>query len=365
MSLLKQPYTLNNGVVLPNRVVMAPITTKGASWEGKINEEDISFFGRRSAAAGMLITGATSVSQFGEKFSYQQSVYDDTFIPGLKSEAKAMKSSRNKAILQLYHAGINAETSIKKMGKVIAPSVIESRQKVDHIEVPAENDVWKIVTEFVDGAKRALEAGFDGIEIHGGSGHLVQQFFSPYSNKRNDYWGGTLKKRMHFPLEIITQIQREMHKNGRDDFIIGYRLTPVEQHENEDGYGIQETLALIEELCSTDLTYIHVNRPEFLKQIRTKINNRSTLISVPHATNVDEADAALSNLDLVGMARELMAEPDFSSKLEQGIENKIVSEVNSEQQARDLAFPRRMLKWMLSQGNEGLVPKGRKYLEKL
>lgn len=360
MNELKQTLKLNNGVVLPNRVVMAPMTTKGASWDGIVDQNDVQYFARRAGAAGLLITGATAVSELGEKFPYQQSIYADRFIPGLTAEAKAMKSRGNKAIVQLYHAGVNAQVSFEKLHKVVGPSAVAFHQVSGDITELSENEVWQVVAQFGAATQRAIEAGFDGVEIHGAFGHLLQQFFSPYSNQRSDYWGGTLEKRMRFPLAVVKKVQEVVQAADKSDFIIGYRITSTEKHADGIGYDIAETLQLIDQLAATGLDYIHVTEPDFDQQIKAQINGRTALITIAHTTSVASAAAALANADLVAMARELIAEPDFAAKL--ATKQAVATAITSDQQATDLDLPPRMLTWLIGPNGGGLVPQGKKYL---
>jgi 2,4-dienoyl-CoA reductase-like NADH-dependent reductase (Old Yellow Enzyme family) len=360
MNELKQKLKLNNGVVLPNRVVMAPMTTKGASWDGIIDQNDVQYFGRRAGAAGLLITGATAVSELGEKFPYQQSIYADRFILGLTAEAKAMKSRGNKAIVQLYHAGVNAQVSFEKLHKVVGPSAVALHQVAGAITELSEADVWQVVDQFGAATKRALAAGFDGVEIHGAFGHLLQQFFSPYSNQRSDYWGGTLEKRMRFPLAVVKRVQEVVQAADKSDFIIGYRITSTEKHTDGIGYDIAETLQLIDQLAATRLDYVHVTEPDFDQQIKEQINGRTALITIAHTTSVASAAAALANTDLVAMARELIAEPDYATKLTAA--QPIATAITSAQQALNLALPPRMLGWLIGPNGDGLVPQGKQYL---
>lgn len=360
MNKLMQPLKLNNGVILPNRLVLAPMTTKGASWDGIVDQNDTRYFARRAGAAGLLITGATAVSALGEKFPYQQSIYADRFIPGLTAEAQAVQAQGNKAVVQLYHAGVNAQVSFEKSQQVVGPSAKIFHQVNGPITELSEAGVWQVVAQFGAATQRALTAGFAGVEIHGAFGHLLQQFFSSYSNQRTDYWGGTLEKRMRFPLAVVKKVQEVAQAADRSDFIIGYRITSTEQHEDGVGYDIAATLQLIEQLVAAGVTYINVTEPDFAQQIKAQINGRAALITIDHTTNVASATTALAHTDLVAMARELIAEPDYATKL--AAAQPIATAITSAQQALDLALPPRMLSWLIGPNGGGLVPQGKQYL---
>ena len=150
----------------------------------------------------------------------------------------------------------------------------------------------------------ALRAGFDGVEIHGANGYLIQQFYSAQSNRRNDQWGGSLENRMRFPLAVVDAVVAVREKHQRDDFIIGYRFSPEEP--GEDGLTMTETGALIDALVQKPLQYLHVSLWEFDKKIRRggdtaqtrmqfiheRINGKLPLIGVGNLFTADQILAA-------------------------------------------------------------------------
>jgi len=363
MNSLNELIRFNNGAVIPNRIVMAPMTSKGASWDGIVEQDDFNFFGRRSETAGLVITGATSVSKLGEKFSYQMSIYDDRFIPGLTELARLIKRNGSKVLAQIYHSGANSRVSYEKHGMVVGPSAIDFPHLPYEVTELTDEGVWEIIHDFGESTKRVIKAGFDGVEIHGAYSHLLQQFFSSYSNKRNDYWGGTLQKRMNFALEVIKLVQEVAKEYAKDDFIIGYRLTQEEIHEHAVGYDIHDTLQFIDRLADTHMDYIHVTSADYGKEIKEVINGRTAFIFVPHVFNVQDAIDGLQYGDMISMSRQALIEPDFAKKIKEGKEEDVATEITSSEMAKSLAFPPKMVDWLLDPKGKNLVPKGMDYLK--
>lgn len=358
MNRLNDPITLNNGVVIPNRIVMAPMTTKGSHYNGTVGKEDYEFFSRRSEAAGIIITGATAVSKLGENFSYQMSIYDDRFVPGLTELAKNMKRHGNKILVQIYHSGANSKTSYEKHGKVVAPSNVNFPHLPYQVTELSEAEIWEVIKDFGRGTKRVIESGFDGVEIHGAYKHIIQQFFSTYSNKRKDHWGGTLEKRMNFALEVIKEVQKTAKKYADKNFIIGYRLTEEEMHKDSVGYDIHDTLKLIDKLADTNLDYIHVTSNRFGKQIKNVIKDRTVFIYVPEDVTPKAAEDGLEFGDMVSLARGMLIEPDFAKKIIDGKEAEVATKITSVEMARSLHWPMKMAEWLLDPNGRNAVPKG-------
>lgn len=320
-----QPITLPNGATIPSRTAMAPMLVMGANEDGKVSEVDLAYFDKRSDVAGLIITGAAYVNETGFVLEGQISVSKDEDIAGLKNLAQTMKKDGNKAILQLFHAG--READYKKVGRTVAPSSIDF-PFLKH--VPDEMTVEEIlntIKDFGEAARRAIEAGFDGVEIHGANHYLMQQFFSSYSNRRKDQWGGTFEKRMAFPLAILKEVQRAVKDSGKNDFIVGYRISPEEIHGVNVGYRIDESLQLIEKIVAENVDYIHISlatgyndAPEghdksYGKLIKEQVNGRCPVIIVSNVFSADDALDALNHGDIVALGRLALIEPQFIRKI--------------------------------------------------
>ncbi len=365
MRKLNSPLAFRHGIEIPNRVMMAPMTSKAASWEGHIVDEDLAFFGHRSKAASILVTGATAVSKYGEKFSFQMSIYDDSFIPGMRQLAERMKRHGNKALVQIYHSGLRSVVSLEKHGRVFGPSNVKFGEIPYEITELTEDEVWDVVRMFGDATRRAYLAGFDGVEIHGAYSHLIQQFFSPYSNKRTDFFGGTLKKRMNFALAIVDEVQKVARDCWGENYIVGYRLTEEKRHANGDGYGIEETLHLIDALAGKELDYIQSCDNSFNEAIHNTINGRTVFITVPHTFSASDTQKELQHADMVSLARACLIEPEFADKINEGRESEIITAITSTAMAESLQWPHRMIEWLLDPNGSEEVPEGIEYFAPL
>ncbi len=346
MTNLLTPYSLTPTITLANRVVMAPTTTKGATSDGFETPADLAYYRRRSQAAGLLITGACLVSPLGEKFTYQMALDSDAKLPGMTRLAEAMHAGHAKAVVQLYHAGVNADSAWRKYHQCVGPSARQFHQ-LDH-PVTALDDagVLQVIQDFADATTRALQAGFDGVELHGAYGHLLQQFFSPYSNQRTDRWAAGPA----FSLAVLAACKQAAKAAGKPEAIIGYRLTQSETHEDGAGYTIADTLKLIDALADAGITYIHATEPTDGPAMRKQIADRCALIVVPGATDLTTAEAGLASGDLVALSHAIVTEPDFASKLAAAKADQLHFTVTSRAQLADLALPPHMLPWLLGNG---------------
>lgn len=336
---LLRPMTLPNGAKLSNRIVMAPMVMNGSHEDGTISKEDIAFFEKRSDVAGLLITGSAYVNASACGFSGQISIAKDEDIPGLRKLVTAAKKDGNKIIVQLHHAGREAIPAL--VDQVVAPSS-RSFPFLDHIpKEMSEKEIEETICDFGRATERAIKAGFDGVEIHGANHYLLQQFFSRYSNQRTDAWGGTLEKRMAFPLAVIQEVKRVVASREQKDFIVGYRISPEEIHGEHVGYTIDESLSLIEEISTKNLDYIHLSlfkgfsaKPEGYEKsygelMKEVVNNRCPVIIVSNIFTADEALKALTHGDLVAIGRAALVEPEFTKKIHEGKENEINTSVKN------------------------------------
>ena len=141
----------------------------------------------------------------------------------------------------------------------------------------SDEEVIQLIQAFGEATRRAIEAGFDGVELHGASGYIIQQFFSPHSNTRTDRWGGNLEKRLAFPLAVIEEVKRVIAEHAKQPFIIGYRLSPEEPET--PGITMAETFALLDALADAELDYIHMALNDFWSKPRRGVeSNRSRAI---------------------------------------------------------------------------------------
>jgi 2,4-dienoyl-CoA reductase-like NADH-dependent reductase (Old Yellow Enzyme family)/thioredoxin reductase len=191
---------------LRNRIVMAPMGTKHASKEGYVTDQIKDYFeARAQGGTGLIIVEATLVHPQGRGFQKLLEIFDDKFIPGLSELVGVIHKHEAKAAIQLQHCGRMAKSRLTGM-QPMGPSPIPAPGG----EVPKEltlEEIKEIIGYFADAAVRAKRAGFDGIEIHGAHGYLIDQFLSPSSNKRQDIYGGGVKNRSRLLTETIKAIK--------------------------------------------------------------------------------------------------------------------------------------------------------------
>ncbi len=191
---------LPSGVSLKNRVLMAPMTTQSAYFDGSMTEELIRYYKQRSGEAGAVIVESAFVENKGRGFFGAVGIDTDDKIEGLSRLAKAIQEKGSKALIQIYHAGRMASPEMNGGALPISASPVAALRP--NAPVPSEmshRDILDMIQYFADGVRRAIKAGFDGVELHGANTYLIQQFFSPHSNRREDAWGGDDGKTCQIP----------------------------------------------------------------------------------------------------------------------------------------------------------------------
>ncbi|PKR85702.1 NADH-dependent flavin oxidoreductase [Heyndrickxia camelliae] len=355
------PFTFNNGVELRNRVVMAPMTTYSANPDDTASEEELAYYEERSYGVGAVITACTYVIANGKGFPGQFAGHKDEYIDSLRSVAQAIHKGGAKAILQIYHGGRQSPRELVPNGDVVSASETIAADGGKARELTIE-EIQEVVKAFGETTRRAIEAGYDGVEIHGANTYLLQQFFSGFTNKRTDEYGGTLEKRMRFPLEVVAEVNRVKQQYADDSFIVGYRFSPEEPEE--DGITLDETVQLVDRLANESLDYLHISVMDFrslarryegekenrIKIIHRVIDGRVPLIGVGSIYSKKDASEAMeTGAELIALARELLIEPHWVEKIAAGEE--VITEMDM---TRENVIPGPMMRMM--QSNPGWVP---------
>lgn len=323
-------FELKNGMVIKNKVIMSPMTTMSSFYNGMISNDELAYYQARSGGPGMVITAVANVVDEGKGFEGELSVTNDSMIPGLKKLASVIKENDSKAILQIFHAGRKSNSKILRGTQPVAPSPIAASYPVDS-ETPREllnNEIESIIKAFGKATKRAILAGFDGVELHGANTYLLQQFYSENSNQRNDKWGGSREKRLTFAKEVITEVRNTITKYATVPFVIGYRISPEEIEK--PGITLEDSLYFVDQIKES-VDYIHLSMGSYK---RTSLNNTQDktpilkqfsditkdivpLIGVGSIETPTEAEDVLkSGGDLVAIGRELLREPQWVQKVE-------------------------------------------------
>ena len=335
---LFQTYTLNNGVTIKNRLVVAPMTHFGSQADGLISDQERTFLSNRAGDMGMFITAATLVQKDGKAFHGQPEATGEHCLDSLKETAQILQQQGAKAILQIHHGGSKAiDDLLDGLDKISA-----SASETEHAREATAEEVEVLIASYAQAADLALRAGFDGVEIHGANTYLIQQFYSAQSNRRNDQWGGSLENRMRFPLAVIDAVVTVREKHQRDDFIIGYRFSPEEP--GDDGLTMTETGALIDALVQKPLQYLHVSLWEFDKKIRRggdtaqtrmqfiheRINGKLPLIGVGNLFTADQILAAYETgwAEFIALGKTVMINPHIATQIREGREDEIETQLD-------------------------------------
>ncbi|EIS2567527.1 NADH-dependent flavin oxidoreductase [Escherichia coli] len=365
---LFSPFMLTEKIKLRNRIVMAPMTTWSANPDGTISEQELEFYKRRSQNVGLVITGCTYVTPSGIGFTHEFSAYDDRFINSLEKLAAAAQSGGAPAILQIFHAGNKAIPELVPNNDVISASASSVKngdfmKRVVQSREMTENEIQETIRAFGDVTKRAIKAGFDGIELHGAHGFLLQNFFSPLFNQRNDRWGGDLEGRMRFPLAVLQEVKNVVYEYATKPFAIGYRISPEESATG--GLRIEDTYKLLDRLISSGISYIHTslvsindsypvespNGPRTIELILNHIAGRVPVIAAGKIRTPSQAQEAISTgLPLVAIGKGLVINPEWVTLAESGRGHEIQTTLNP-QLVPELTIPDKL--WDQIQASKG------------
>ena len=338
------PLLFDKGISLKNRIVMSPMTTWSSNEDFTISDEEVEYYKKRVKGVGLVITGCTHVTANGIGFTHEFAGYDDTFLLSLMKLADATKSGGAPAILQMFHAGNKAIPELIPDGEVVSASAVSSGpivlfEKENLSKELNENEILEIIKAFGATTRRAIEAGFDGVEIHGAHGFLLQNFISPFFNKRNDQWGGSLKNRLRLSLEILREVKNVVSKYADRPFLIGYRISPEEFPQQT--YGLPDTFVLMDKLIEEKIDYLHfslqdaVNQKaidsEFSKEsisvvLNNYVNRRVPVLVAGGITTPAMADQVVGyGVSMVAIGRTLIVNPDWVELTQNGKEDKITS----------------------------------------
>lgn len=304
---------------LKNRLVLAPMTTYSSTEDGIMTPEEIRFLARRAESGiGTIMTAACYVHKSGHAFPGQwRCDADDVIETSLRPTADAIRKAGSASILQIHHGGRMCPS--KLCGEIVSASSIPVER--EGFEVPRAmtlREIETVINAFGDAARRAEQAGFDGVEIHGANTYLLQQFVSPLTNQRLDDYG---LDRYLFSCRVVENVLSKVSKN----FIVGYRFSPEEMET--PGIRLEDTYALIDRLCAYPLHYLHISLSAYrqpsihdsesepvLSLVSKYLGHRVPLIGVGGInTHVDIASASKLGADMIAVGRAAITEPDWGA----------------------------------------------------
>jgi len=218
MTSLFQPLHFNNGSVMKNRFMLAPLTNLQSHADGRLSDDEYRWLTMRAKGGfGLTMTCASHVQAIGKGFPGQLGCFSDQHLEGLTRLATGIKTEDSLAVVQLHHAGMRSPPD-EIEGQPVCPSDDEKTGS-RALELA---EVHQLKEDFIRAAERAEKAGFDGVQVHGAHGYILGQFLSPEINQRNDEYGGSLENRSRLIFEIIDGIR----KRCQPGFLLGVRLSP-------------------------------------------------------------------------------------------------------------------------------------------
>lgn len=332
MTHLFSPLTLG-ATTLANRVAMAPMTRSRAVHHHAVNELTVTYYTQR-ASAGLIITEGTAPSADGLGYARTPGIYTQEQINAWKRVTDAVHTKGGKIFVQLMHVGRIGHVLNKPEGsKIYAPSAIaavgqmwtdkEGMKDNPTPQALSTEEIAATVADFAQAAQNAIEAGFDGIELHGANGYLLEQFLNPHSNQRTDNYGGSVENRTRFVLEVVDAAVAAV---GRER--VGIRFSPFGIFNDQPNYPeIEATYQhLADELHTRGIVYIHLSdvsgsgaRDDFFADLRRRFGG--TVIVCGNYSKERAEKALQSGLaDIVAFGRPFVANPDLVERFKSGAE---------------------------------------------
>ena len=328
---------LEQTLQLKNKVVMAPMTRSRASQDHIPTDIMVTYYEQR-AGAGLIITEGTSPSPNGVGYARIPGIYNAAQIAGWKKITDAVHKKGGRIFLQLMHTGrISHPENMPEGAKVVAPSPLapkDTKMYVDgkgELAIPepkemSQNDIEIAISEYVSASENAIEAGFDGIELHAANGYLLEQFINPTANKRTDKYGGSTENRARIVLDVA---KKTIAAIGADK--VGIRLSPNGAFNDVGPFeGQEETFDyLTEKLNELGLVYVHLVNHESMgalplpSGIRESIRDKFDgllILSGGYDKERAEADLQGNKGDLVAFGRPYVANPDLVKRFEKDAE---------------------------------------------
>lgn len=309
---------------LKHRLAMAPMTRSRAKADGTPGDSAAQYYAQR-ASLGLLIAEGTQPSDDGQGYTTTPGIYTDAHVRGWKKVTDAVHKAGGHLYIQIMHAGrISHPDNTPHHRQPVGPSAISADQPMftptgmQQTPVPralTTEEVKQTVKDFAHAARRAIEAGADGVEIHGANGYLIQQFLAPNANTRTDEYGGTIENRARFAIEVAKAVAAEI---GADR--AGIRLSPLGNAGGLDEGPEAAKLYryLVTELNKLNLAYLHIlhtGNEDLLKDIRAAWTH-PLLVNRPGATRETlDRDVKTGLADLVPIGQMALANPDLVQRL--------------------------------------------------
>lgn len=319
--MLLTPYNLQQ-TSLNNRVVMAPMT-RNRAMNNIPNNLMVDYY-RQRASAGLIITEGVSPSPNGFGYPRVPGIFNETQLKGWKHVTRAVKEKGGRIFMQLMHTGrVSHSYNLPAGARIIAPSAIPAKgtiwtdkdglQSYEHPEAMDHEDIADVKRDFVQASRWAMEAGFDGVELHAASGYLLEQFISPQTNQRDDQYGGSIVNRSRLIVEIAEELNETIGAER-----VGIKISP---YGTSNGMTIYEDidatyLHLAKHLNELGLAYLHVSDesgnipPHFRTRVRSVFSN-TLILSGGYTHSTAEEALESGQADLIAFGKPFIANPDL------------------------------------------------------
>jgi N-ethylmaleimide reductase len=318
---------------LQNRLVMSPMTRNRAI--GNIPNELMAQYYAQRASVGLVLTEGTSPSANGLGYARIPGMFSPAQVAGWKRIVEGVHKQGAKMFVQLMHCGrIAHPLNLPPGARILAPSAIaaEGQMYTDaegmkpnaKPQAMTEADIKTAIAEYAQAATNAVQAGFDGVELHGANGYLLEQFIRPTSNQRTDQYGGTIENRARFVLEVAAAVGGAI---GKDK--VGIRLSPFGVFNDMPVYPAMESdyTFLAAQLNARGLLYIHLVDhssmgappvPESIRVMLRGLSHCALILSGGYDRARAESDLAADKCDLIAVGRPLLANPDLIERWKTG-----------------------------------------------
>ncbi len=323
-------FTYNlSGLELANRMVMAPMTRSRAG-EGNVPTDLMAKYYRQRSSAGLIISEGTQISQQGIGYPWTPGIHTNEQVEGWKKVTNAVHEEDGKIFAQIWHVGRVSHPRYHDGNPPVAPSAVKPEGQIftadgmmDFVTPRAlkTDEIPGIVEDYAQAAQNAIKAGFDGVEIHGANGYLIDQFLKDSTNKRSDKYGGGLKNRIRFAIEVIEAVVKAI---GADK--TGIRFSPAGRNQGISDSNPKETFGyLLEQLNEFNLAYVHLMEPmndvsnlenyptEVTKYFR-EIYNGTIITNVAYDQQSGNDAIEDGIADLVAYGRPFIANPDLPAR---------------------------------------------------
>lgn len=324
-----------NGMVAPNRFVRSATNDRWAEVSGHVNDGFIEVYEALArGGVGLIITGHAYITWNGKASTTMFGAHDDELVPGMKRLVDAVHNHGSKIVMQINHAGGNTSSAV--VGETpVGPSAVYNARHDETSRAFTAEEIEEIIDAYRAAAGRAIAAGFDGVQLHGAHGYLISQFISPYANKREDKWGGSLENRMRFPLEVYRRVRKETG----DNYPVMIKLASEDNYEG--GLTIDESSLIAKTLSQEGIDAIEISggiaeagtfniRPgikeekdeayflDNARRFREVIGVPLILVGGLRSPGLMEKLLEEGEADMISLCRPFIREPDLVNRWKQG-----------------------------------------------